>query len=140
MFYYPSPMPAHNQPTPEPRPDPSELPAQPPEAAAPPPEAPSELAAHEGTRPDMAQPRPLRTPSSPQREHIIAEAEALRRYVEEGGPVDYFRTNRPGGRKRVGFVVERARFNRIRAQIRAEQTGNRPWIWHPKRGLHRSST
>jgi len=70
----------------------------------------------------------------------MAEAEALRRYVESGGPVDYFRANRPGGRKRVGFVVDRDRFNRIRAEIRAEQTGNHPWIWQPKRGLHRSSS
>ncbi len=100
----------------------------------------SELAEQSAIHPDMEQPRPLRTPSSPQREHIIAEAEALRRYVEDGGPVDYFRTNRPGGHKRVGFVVERERFNAIRAQIRAEQTGSHPWVWHPHRGLHRSST
>lgn len=100
----------------------------------------SELASKPGIRPDMEQPRELRTPSSPQREHIMAEAEALRRYVEDGGPVDYFRTNRPGGLKRVGFVVDRARFNAIRAQIRAEQTGNHPWVWTPKRGLNRSSS
>lgn len=100
----------------------------------------SELAAQAGIRPEMDQPRELRTPSSPQREHIMAEAEALRRYVEDGGPVDYFRTNRPGGRKRVGFVVDRQRFNAIRSQIRLEQSGNHPWIWQPHRGLHRSST
>ncbi len=98
---------------------------------------PSELAAKPGIRPDMSEPRPLRVPTSPQREHIMAEAEALRRYIEEGGPVSYFRSNQPGDRARVAFLVDRQRFNRTAARLRAERTGNGPWIWQPKRGLHR---
>ena len=100
---------------------------------------PSELAGLSGIRPDMQGLRELRTPSSPQREHIMAEAEALRRYVEDGGPLVYFRSNQPGERVRATFLVDRERFNRITAQLRAERTGNGPWIWTPKRGLHRSS-
>lgn len=98
---------------------------------------PSELSALSGIRPDMERPRPLRVPSSPQREHIMAEAEALRRYVEEGGAVLYVRSNRADGRARLRFEVERGRFNRIAGELRAERTGNGPWIWTPKRGLHR---
>lgn len=101
------------------------------------PSEPSELAALTGIRPEMNEPRPLRTPTSPQREHIMAEAEALRRYIEEGGPLSYFRSNQPGDRVRATFLVDRARFNRITAQLRATHTGNGPWIWTPKRGLRR---
>lgn len=101
---------------------------------------PSELAAKRGIRPDMSELRPLRVPSSPQREHIMAEAEALRRYIEEGGPVSYFRSNQPGDRARVAFLVDRQRFNRTAAALRTERTGNRPWVWQPKRGLHRTSS
>jgi len=86
----------------------------------------------------MTQPRPLRVPTSPQREHILGEAEALRRYIQDAGPIDYFRSNRPGDRKRLAFVVDRDRYNRIRAALRTEQTATGPWIWTPKRGLHRA--
>ena len=100
----------------------------------------SEFAAKPGIRPDMIEPHPLRVPTSPQREHFMVEAEALRRYIEEGGPVSYFRSNQPGARARVAFLVDRPRFNRAAAALRTECTGNRPWIWQPKRGLHRVSS
>ena len=100
---------------------------------------PSELSELAGVRPDMDRPRPLRVPSSPQREHIMAEAEALRLYVERGGAVAYFRSRQPGERARVSFLVERDRFNRIASELRAERSGRGAWVWTPKRGLHRLS-
>lgn len=45
-------------------------------------------------------------PDTQTRLELGALAESLRRYVEDGGRVDYFRTNRPNDLKRIGFEVE----------------------------------
>lgn len=48
----------------------------------------------------------------PTRAELAALAEALRRYVEEGGPVAYYRRSLSDGSKRITWDVEADRFDR----------------------------
>jgi len=64
-------------------------------------------------------------------------AGALGRYVDEGGAAELFYSEQSDGRMFVGFEVERLTYNRTEATVRKQRTGNGPWVWMPKRGLHR---
>jgi len=65
---------------------------------------------------------------------------ALGRYIDEDGGVELFRSDCGGGRLWIGFEVYGSRYRATEKAVRDERTGNGPWVWQPKRGLHRRRT
>ena len=90
-----------------------------------------------GARPEDGVPSELRVPSSPQREHFLDIAEALGRYIDEGGALLIFTARRPGGQLKITFAVDQQNYRETETEVRQARSGNGPWVWMPKRGLRR---
>ena len=88
-----------------------------------------------GARPRFGGPV-LRVPSSPQRDLFLEEAAALLIYLEEGGATARPRADDGDGSEHVLFLVNRARFQQLAAELRAARAGA-PWVWFPRAGMRR---